>query len=263
MNILDFHKKKQRNEKISMVTCYDFSSARMLAATPLDCLLVGDSVAMTMHGYKDTLAATTEMMSLHTAAVSRGAPNKFIVTDIPFLACRKSFSENISNVQILMQSGANAVKLEGATGNLDLITHLTESGIPVMGHLGLTPQFIHHLGGYKVQGKNDSSAQHIIQDALALQKSGCFSVVLECIPASLAAEITNLLDIPTIGIGAGNQTDGQVLVYQDLLGLNTVFKPRFVKHFMNGSEQTQQAIGDFINAIQKGEFPNDEHCYQG
>jgi 3-methyl-2-oxobutanoate hydroxymethyltransferase len=263
MNIFDFYKKKQKKEKISMVTCYDYTSARLLAETSIDCLLVGDSVAMTMHGFKDTLSATLEMMILHIAAVSRGAKGKFIVGDVPFLSCRKSLDQSVSSVQAMMQAGAHAVKIEGATGNIELIRHLTESGVPVMGHLGLTPQFIHVLGGYRVQGKTEKAAAQIKQDALLLQEAGCFGLVLECVPKQLAAEITKSLAIPTIGIGAGDMTDGQVLVLQDLLGLNTDFKPYFVKYFMNGQEQFKNSITEYVHAIQTGEFPQYEHCYQG
>jgi len=262
MNVLDFFQKKHNNEKISMVTCYDYTSARMLAETQVDCLLVGDSVAMTVHGFKDTLAATLEMMCFHTAAVSRGAADKFIVSDLPFLSYRKSLSKNVSAAQALMQVGTHAIKLEGASGNLKLVRHLTESGIPVMGHIGLTPQSIHILGGYKVQGKTEESAARLFDDAIALQKAGCFALVLECVPSELAKEISNALDIPTIGIGAGRYTDGQVLVFQDLLGLNIGFKPKFVKTFVDGHEHLKSGIEAYINAVNTGEFPQDEHSYR-
>lgn len=261
MNIFDFSKKKQQDEKISMVTCYDYTSARILAKTSVDCLLVGDSVAMTMHGFKDTLSATLEMMCFHTSAVSRGAGDKFIVSDLPFLSYRKSRSKNVSAAQALMQSGAHAVKLENASGNLQLIKHLTESGIPVMGHLGLTMQLMHTLGGLKVQGKTQEAAERMKHDAILLQDAGCFSLVLECIPTALAEEISQALFIPTIGIGAGPNTDGQVLVYQDLLGLNTDFKPKFVKTFAEGHEQVKQSIEEYVQAVKSGGFPSDEHCY--
>jgi 3-methyl-2-oxobutanoate hydroxymethyltransferase len=261
MNILDFYQKKARQEKISMVTCYDYTSARILANTAVDCLLVGDSVAMTMHGYKDTLSATLDMMSFHTAAVSRGAGDKFIVSDLPFMSYRKSLSKNVSAAQSLMRAGGHAVKLEGSNGNEELIRHLTESGIPVMGHLGLTPQFVNILGGYKVQGKTQAGADRLKADALELQAAGAFALVLECVPTQLAKEISEILAIPTIGIGAGPFTDGQVLVFQDLLGLNLDFKPKFVKAFINGHEQVKSGIEAYIKAINAGEFPQDEHSY--
>ncbi|OGT35070.1 MAG: 3-methyl-2-oxobutanoate hydroxymethyltransferase [Gammaproteobacteria bacterium RIFCSPHIGHO2_12_FULL_37_14] len=262
MNIFNFYEMKKNAEKISMVTCYDYTSARILAKTSVNCLLVGDSVAMTMHGYKDTLSATLDMMCFHTKAVSRGAENKFILGDLPFLSYRKSLSKNVSAAQALMQAGANAVKLECASGNLELIKHLTESGIPVMGHIGLTPQCIHVLGGYKVQGKSHESAAQLKEDACRLQEAGCFGLVLECIPALLAQDITQLLSIPTIGIGAGPYTDGQVLVFQDLLGLNMDFKPKFVKRFLDGDEQFIKGIESYIAEIKNGNFPENEHCYE-
>lgn len=261
MNILQFNEKKQQREKISMVTCYDFTSACLLATTEVDCLLVGDSVAMTMHGFKDTLSATIEMMTLHTAAVARGARDKFIVSDLPFMSYRKSLNKSISAVEALMRAGAHAVKLEGASGNLKLIRHLSESGVPVMGHLGLTPQFVHHLGGYRVQGKTEAQAIKLKQDACLLQEAGCFAIVLECVPSKLAAEITRELSIPTIGIGAGPDTDGQVLVFQDVLGLNAAFKPKFVKAFTDGYQHLKQSIEKFVADVKTGEFPQDEHCY--
>ena len=263
MNIFDFYHKKQQGEKISVVTCYDYTSARILSQTTVDCLLVGDSAAMTMHGFKDTLSATLEMMCYHTAAVHRGAGHKFIVSDLPFMSYRKSLSKNVSAAQALMQAGACAVKLECVAGNEKLIHHLTQSGIPVMGHLGLTPQFIHSLGGYKTQGVTEASAKRLKEDALALQEAGCFSLVLECIPTKLAQEITSALTIPTIGIGAGPMTDGQVLVFQDLLGLNIDFQPKFVKTFLDGQKKIKDGIEAYINAVKSGEFPQHEHCYDG
>lgn len=261
MNIFDFYKKKEKGQKISMITCYDYTSARILSQTSVDCLLVGDSVAMTIHGFKDTISATLPMMCMHTAAVSRGAGDKFIVGDMPFLSYRSSMAQSVAAVQQLMQSGAHAIKLEGAAGNLKLVKHLVESGVPMIGHLGLTPQLLHSFGGYKVQGKTQKSAQKIHEDALALQEAGCFAVVLEGVPTMLAKTITESLMIPTIGIGAGRYTDGQVLVFQDLLGLNLDFKPKFVRAFIEGHEHFTHGIETFISAIQSGEFPNDAHSY--
>lgn len=261
MNIFDFYRKKEKKQKISMVTCYDYTSARILSETSIDCLLVGDSVAMTMHGFKDTLSATLSMMALHTAAVARASTNKFIISDLPFLSYRKSLSQSVSASQALLRAGANAIKIEGAGGNETTIKHLTESGVPVMGHLGLTPQFIHLLGGYRIQGKTEESAEKLKQDALLLQQCGCFALVLECVPALLAKEITHLLSIPTIGIGAGPYTDGQVLVFQDLLGLNLDFKPKFVKQFFNGKEIIKNSIEKYNDEVQTGEFPQNEHCF--
>lgn len=261
MNIFGFLAKKQNRAKITMITCYDYTSARIVANTTIDCVLVGDSAAMTMHGFKDTISATLTMMCFHTEAVSRGIGDKFIISDMPFLSYRKSLSKNVSAAQALMQAGAHAVKLECAQGNGKLIQHLVESGIPVMGHLGLTPQCVNTLGGYQVQGKTQDSMQRLQEDALLLQQYGCFAIVLECIPTQLAKTITEQLTIPTIGIGAGPYTDGQILVFQDVLGLNTDFKPKFVKAFLNGQAHIKQGIEDYIHAIHSGEFPQHEHCY--
>lgn len=261
MNIFDFAKKKRNGEKITLVTCYDYTSAQILSKTNVDCLLVGDTVAMLMHGYKDTLAATVEMMCMHTSAVSRGASDKFILGDLPFLSYRKSLSKSVDAVQAIMCAGAHAIKLEGASGNLRLIKHLVESGVPVMGHLGLTPQSIATLGGYKVQGKTDASALKIKRDAKLLEDAGCFAIVLECVPQQLAHDITQSLQIPTIGIGAGAVTDGQVLVYQDMLGMFYDFKPKFVKHFLNGGALIKTAIDEYVSAVQTGDFPQHEHSY--
>jgi len=262
MNIFDFQCKKTQHEKISMVTCYDYTSARILAKTDIDCILVGDSVAMTMHGYENTISATIEMMCMHTSAVRRGMPEKFIVSDLPFLSYRKSLNKSMHAVEKLMKAGANAIKLEGATGNIPFIRHLVESGVPVMGHLGLTLQLIHMLGGFKVQGKTEKSRGKLKNDALLLEEAGCFALVLECVPPNLAAEITKALTIPTIGIGAGPDTDGQVLVFQDLLGLNTDFHPKFVKKFIDGSGQFTYGIESYIEDLKKGAFPRDEHSYK-
>lgn len=262
MSILTFQQKKQQGQKISVITCYDFSSAQIIADTNIDCVLVGDSVAMVMHGFQSTLSATLEMMCLHTAAVARGVGNKFIVTDMPFLSYRKSIGESVDAVFQLMQSGAHAVKIEGALGNIGLITHLVESGVPVMGHLGLTPQFIHTLGGYKVQGKTKKSADKLLDHALQLQEAGCFALVLECVPASVAQHITSVLTIPTIGIGAGSATDGQVLVYQDLLGMGQTFKPKFVKQFIQSYEKIKNAINAYVTEVNSGEFPQHDHSYE-
>lgn len=262
MRISDFYHMKRNKDKVSMITCYDYTSALIVAQTSVDCILVGDSVAMTLYGYKDTLAATLPMMCQHVAAVGRGIGDKFIIGDLPFLSYRQSLDKSVGVVQDLMQAGAHAVKLEGGAGNLELIRHLTESGVPVMGHIGLTPQFIHMLGGYKVQGKTAEGAQRLRHEAKLLEDAGCFSIVLECVPAQLAKDITESLEIATIGIGAGPGTDGQVLVFQDLLGLDTNFKPKFSKAFINGYELFKEGIESYSAAVKSGEFPAHEHSYQ-
>lgn len=261
MNVFAFSKKKIIKEKIVVLTCYDYSSAKIFNDSALDALLIGDSLAMTMHGFKDTMMATLTMMELHTAAVCRGATNKFIISDLPFLSYRQSISRSVIAAQKLIRAGAMAVKLEGAAGNLSLIAHLVESGIPVMGHIGLTPQFIHTLGGYKVQGKSYAEAERIKQDALNLEQAGCFAIVLECVPSQLAKEITASLKIATIGIGAGVDTDGQVLVMQDLLGLNLDFKPKFVNHFLNTGQLIREAVDQYCHSVKHNKFPSDENSY--
>lgn len=263
MNIHDFKHKKQANQKITMITCYDFAMAQVIEKTLVDCVLVGDSVSMVMHGLPDTTKATMPMMEMHTAAVARGIKTKFIVADLPFLSYRKSLMDTIDNVQRLIHAGAHAVKLEGAQGNLEIIQHLHESGVPVMGHLGLTPQFIHQLGGYKVQGKEKQHAQLLLKQAQQLEEAGCFALVLECVPLKLAQEISKKLRIPTIGIGAGPHTDGQVLVLQDLLGMQDNISPKFVKNYLAGNNLLQQAINTYVEEVHSLAFPAvDQHCYQ-
>ena len=261
-SILDFQKKKKAQEKIVMVTCYDYSFARIIDSSAVDSILVGDSLAQVMHGFPTTLQASTAMMALHTAAVVRGAPNKFIVADMPFLSTRKGLKTTMDHVEKLMKTGAHAIKIEGAEGHLKLIQHIVESGVPVMGHLGLTPQSIHQLGGPKIQGKVAEAAQKIADDSLALQKAGCFSLVLECVPAVLAERISKSLTIPTIGIGAGPQTDGQILVLQDMLGMNPNFNPKFLKKFLSGFDQITQALNAYVTETQDQSFPAKEHSYE-
>ena len=260
--ILDFQTAKNKNKKITMLTCYDYSFAKILNTTAIDTLLVGDSVAQVIHGHSTTLQATVEMMILHTSAVSKGASNKFIISDMPFLSTRKGIRHAVHAAGLLMQAGAQAVKIEGAKGHQNLIQHLVESGIPVIGHLGLTPQSIHQLGGPKIQGRNDKAANEILNDALILEKSGCFGLVLECIPAKLAKKITDALIIPTIGIGAGADTSGQVLVLQDMLGLNPEFNPKFLKKYSNSFESVVSAIDHFVTDVEKNIFPTDKNSYE-
>jgi len=262
MNVLTFKEKKSHGDKLSLVTCYDYTSARIVADTSVDALLVGDSLAMTMLGAKDTLQAQVSHMVTFTKAVAAGAGDKLIIADMPFLSFRKGLNAGVEAAGLLMQAGAHAVKLEGFIGNLDLVAHLVNSGIPVMGHLGLTPQFVHSLGGYKVQGRDTTSAEAIKHGARALTEAGCFSLVLECVPSSLAREITNEISIPTIGIGAGPDTDGQILVWQDLLGLNKDFKPKFVRQYLNGAEQFKTAIENYAQDVRTKSFPNVNESYE-
>ncbi|MFN8943095.1 MAG: 3-methyl-2-oxobutanoate hydroxymethyltransferase, partial [Pseudobdellovibrionaceae bacterium] len=229
--------------------------------TNIDCLLVGDSLGMTMHGFKTTIPVTNAMMALHTKAVSMGATEKFIVADLPFLSFRKSISYAVSSTQKLLQAGAQAVKLEGAQGNLKLISHLVESGVPVVGHLGLTPQSVNGFGGFRVQAKETPEQIKLMQDALMLEEAGCFSIVLECVPSSIATKISQKLSIPTIGIGAGAGCDGQVLVLQDLLGMNPDFKPKFVKNYMKGFEEISAALNSFHKEVIEEKFPSTKESF--
>ncbi|MFA6303540.1 MAG: 3-methyl-2-oxobutanoate hydroxymethyltransferase [Legionella sp.] len=262
MKIHDFKRKKLAGTKISMLTCYDYPSACIVAESHIDCVLVGDSVAMVVHGYDTTIMATLEMMVLHTKAVARGVSNQFIVADLPFLSHKVSQAQTINNVHQLMQAGAHALKIEGADADTcKTIRYLVEAGVPIMGHIGLTPQHIHQLGGFRVQGKNQQQEEILMQQALNLEQAGCFAVVLECIPQHLATNITESLSIPTIGIGAGLNTDGQVLVWHDLLGLQTEINPKFVKRYTQGKEIFLDAINTYVQQVQQESFPTAEHAF--
>ncbi len=260
--ILDFQKKKLASQKITMVTCYDSTFAQLVAESNIDAILVGDSLAQVMHGHKTTLQASTNLMALHTQAVVSGSGDKFVVSDMPFLSTRKGLKNTLDQVEKLMKAGAHAIKIEGADGHLDLIKHIVESGVPVMGHLGLTPQSIHQLGGPKIQGKNQEAAQKILEDSIALEKAGCFSIVLECVPTSLSEQITKKLKIPTIGIGAGSATDGQILVLQDLLGMNKNFSPKFLKKYLSGADLITGALNSYVSEVRDVKFPSKEHSYE-
>jgi 3-methyl-2-oxobutanoate hydroxymethyltransferase len=261
VKVQDFQKMKDEGRKISMVTCYDYSSARVVAESNIDCILVGDSLAMTMHGYPTTLSATTAMMALHTAAVAKGAPAKFIIADLPFLSYRKGLKEAMDSVHELMSAGAHAVKLEGVRGHAEIVRHIVDSGVPVMGHLGLTPQSFHALGGMKVQARTNAAVKVLSSQARELEDAGCFAVVLECVPTQVARQVTNLLKVPTIGIGAGPHVSGQVLVYQDVLGLNPGFKPKFLRVYANTFAVIQSALDAYDGEVKSGEFPSESESY--
>ncbi len=262
MNILNFKQKKEQQTKISMLTCYDFPSAQIIAESNIDCVLVGDSVAMAVHGFDSTIMATMEMMTLHTEAVARGLNKQFLISDLPFLCHRVSHTDTIQNVKKLLQAGAQAVKIEGADeGVCQTIRYLVTAGIPVMGHIGLTPQSIHQLGGYKVQGRGKEQADGLLEQAMHLENAGCFGLVIECVPKDVAKTITQALAIPTIGIGAGPDTDGQVLVWHDMLGLQTSFQPHFLKQFAHGKELFLSAINTYVEHIQLAQFPTLEHSF--
>lgn len=254
-SIRAFATAKAAGEKIVMAAAYDAWSARLLADLPVDCLLVGDSAMMVVHGERDTLGATTELMALHTRAVARGAPGKFLVADMPFLSVRHGPGHALECAAQLMRAGAHAVKVEGVRGHADTIRHLVESGVPVMGHLGLTPQSVHALGGFRVQGREEEAAARLRDDAAVIEAAGCFALVLECVPRRLAKEITAARGVPTIGIGAGRACDGQVLVLHDLLGLNPGFQPRFARRFADGAALVRRGVSRYAAAVKRGSFP--------
>ncbi len=260
-SVLDFRWAHRKGEKITMVTSYDAWSARLIADSPVDCILVGDSASMVMHGAESTLGADLDMMEMHVRAVKRGAPQTFIVGDMPFLSHRKGLESAMTAVERLSRAGASAVKLEGADGHLDIVQHIVESGIPVMGHLGLTPQFIHGLGGYRVQGKTDEDARRLMNQAKGLEASGCFAIVLECIPEQIATNITESVSIPTIGIGSGPGTSGQVLVLQDMLGLSKDFNPVFVRKYLDGASLVGGALAQFAADVKQSAFPTLDESY--
>ena len=258
--ISQLQKMKQMGQKISMITCYDYSFARLINQSAMDLILVGDSGVMTQLGYPDTTHATIELMSIMTQAVAKGAPDKLLIADMPFLSHRQGIQHATQCADNLIKSGAQAIKIEGVMGHEEVIEHLTQSGIPVMGHLGLTPQSVHSMG-YKVQGKDQAQAKLIKNQALQLQSLGCFAIVLECVPDALAKEITQSLLIPVIGIGAGANVDGQVLVLQDLLGLNDELKPKFARQFIKADQAIKEAINSYHNAVANCSFPNEQETY--
>ncbi|ASG67836.1 3-methyl-2-oxobutanoate hydroxymethyltransferase [Francisella halioticida] len=260
-SVLSFKKAKVNQQKISVITCYDYSFANIINRTNIDCILVGDSGGMALLGKENTTYTTLADMQFMTKAVSRGAKDKLIIADLPFMSYRQSLEVTMQSVATLIQSGAHAVKLEGCTGNLDTIKHIVASGIPVIAHIGLAPQFINGLGGYKIQGKTEDAAKTLINEAKQLQEAGCFAIVLECIPDKVAKQITLSLNIPTIGIGAGSSTDGQVIVLQDMLGMNMDFQPKFVKKYADLSQLLLKAINTYSEETKAGIFPSKEHSY--
>lgn len=261
MNVLDFQEFKERGEKIVMLTCYDYTSACIVRESDIDVILVGDSAAMVMHGFETTIPADIDMMCRHIESVSRGARERFIVGDMPFLSFRQSLTDNMRAVASVMKAGAHAVKVEGIEGNTETIKHIVNSGVPVMGHLGLTPQSVNRFGGFRVQGRGEDALEKLTAEARACEQAGCFALVLECVPDKLAASVTASLGIPTIGIGAGPETDGQVLVMQDLLGLSGEFKPRFVRQYLDGKRLWQNAFNTYARDVKNGSFPSAEESY--
>lgn len=252
---------KRAGQKITMLTAYDATFARLLDASGVDMLLVGDSLGMVVKGENNTLGVTIEQMAYHTAAVARVVSRAHVVGDMPFMSYQASAEDALKNAALLLRAGASSVKLEGGAGIAPTVARLVEAGIPVMGHVGLMPQSVHAMGGFVVQGKDPASRQRIKDDALALQQAGAYAVVLEGIPADLAAEITQSLTIPTIGIGAGLGCDGQVLVVYDLLGLNPTFQPKFVKKYLEGASLFLEAFQTYVAEVRGGAFPAAEHTF--
>ena len=262
LSIHDLAGFKRRGERFAMLTAYDFLTAQILDASGVPILLVGDSLGMVMLGYDSTVPVTMDEMLHHTRAVRRGASRALVVADMPFMSYQGAADEAVHNAgRFLKEGGATAVKLEGGARIVELVARLTQTGIPVMGHIGLTPQSVNQFGGFKVQGRQEDDAEQLIADAVALAEAGAFSIVLECVPADLGTRITAAVDIPTIGIGAGAGTDGQVLVIQDLLGLTSGHLPRFVKPYANLRDEITNAAKSFQAEVASGDYPGPEHVY--
>ena len=261
--VVTLQKQKHEHDKITMVTAYDYTTAKIMDESGVNTILVGDSLGMVMLGYEDTLSVTMEDMIHHGAAVARGAKNALVVVDMPFMSYQTSVYDAVVNAGRLMKEGrANAVKLEGGVSVCPQIKAITDAGIPVMAHLGLTPQSINAFGGFKVQGKNEAAARKLIDDAKAVEEAGAFALVLECVPAKLAKIISEQLTIPTIGIGAGAGCDGQILVYQDMLGMFSDYTPKFVKRFAEVGSVMKEAFTNYIKEVQAETYPAEEHTFK-
>jgi 3-methyl-2-oxobutanoate hydroxymethyltransferase len=261
--ILDIYKKKAEGKKITMLTAYDYPTAQIVDQAGIDMILVGDSLGNVVQGCANTLPVTMDEMIYHTKMVSRGTQSAMIVGDMPFLSYQTHKAEAIRNAgRFLKEAGAESVKLEGGSQMAETIRAIVDAGIPVMAHIGLTPQYVHMFGGFKVQGRDEAAREKILADAKAIQDAGAFSVVIEGVPASLGKEITSLLRIPTIGIGAGPDCDGQVLVIHDLLGLFDRFTPKFVKKYANLKEQALKAVKEYKQEVESGTFPSDAQSFK-
>jgi 3-methyl-2-oxobutanoate hydroxymethyltransferase len=264
LRVPDVQKKKQQGEKVTMLTAYDFLLARLLDEAGVDILLVGDSVGMVLLGFETTLPVTLEMMIHHSQAVSRGAQRALVVADMPFLSYQVSPSDAVQNAgRLIQEGGVAAVKIEGGRVMADVTHRLVEVGIPVMGHLGLLPQSVHKMGGFRVQARDKDTAAYLVEDAEILEEAGAFSIVLESIPAEVARQVTSRVSIPTIGIGAGPHCDGQVLVSHDAFGLSHGKAPSFVKQYAQLGTDLKKAAGAYISEVRDGDFPSQEHCFNG
>jgi 3-methyl-2-oxobutanoate hydroxymethyltransferase len=260
LSLTELAERKKRGPKITVLTAYDFPTARIVDQAGIDLILVGDSLGMVCLGYPDTVSVTMEEMLHHTAAAARAAERALTIGDMPFLSYQVSPEEAVRNAgRFIKEARADCVKLEGGVTQADKVEAIVRAGIPVMGHIGLTPQTATQLGGFKVQGRDAKAARRLLDDAKALEAAGAFSIVLECVPSNLAAQITQAVSVPTIGIGAGPHCDGQVLVLHDLAGLFERFTPRFVKRYVNLSEQLREAAGAFKTEVEAGAFPGKEH----
>lgn len=261
--VLTFREAKKNNEKISMLTAYDYSTAKLIDESGVNSILVGDSLGMVCLGYEDTLSVTMEDMIHHGRAVCKGAKNALVVIDMPFMSYQTSVYDAVVNAgRIIKETGAQAVKLEGGVEFAEHIKAIVKCSIPVVAHIGLTPQSVNAFGGFKVQGKDEEAAKKLIADARAVEEAGAFAVVLECVPAKLAERISKELSIPTIGIGAGAGCDGQVLVYQDMLNMYGGFKPKFVKHFANIGEEMKKAFKQYDQEVKDVVFPEEQHTFK-
>ncbi|MDD3395540.1 MAG: 3-methyl-2-oxobutanoate hydroxymethyltransferase [Anaerotignum sp.] len=261
--VLTFQEARAKGTKITMLTAYDYSMAKIIDESGINGILIGDSLGMVIKGEEDTLSVTVDEIIYHTKAVKKGAKNALIVSDMPFLSYHTSVQDAIYNAgRMVKEGGAHAVKLEGGVNVLPQVRAIVAAQIPVMGHLGLTPQSVNAFGGFKVQGKSEETAKQLIADAVALEEAGAFSIVLEGIPAKVAALITKAVSIPTIGIGAGKECDGQILVYQDMLGMFDDFVPKFVKQYANVGKIMKEAIGMYIEEVEQGQFPEEKHTFK-
>ncbi len=258
----DVHKLHEAGTPITMVTCYDYTFARLVDLAEIDTILVGDSLGNVMQGQETTLPVTVDDIIYHTRAVVRGNQRALIIADMPFMSYQASFEEGMRNAgRLLKEGGAQAVKVEGGRPIAPFVERMVAHGIAVVGHLGFTPQSVHKFGGYRVQGRGEEAADELVADAKALEEAGAFMIVLEMVPRALAKKVTESVSIPTIGIGAGNVTSGQVLVLQDLLGMNQSFKPKFVKNFANLEETVTRALGAYRDQVRDRSFPGDEHSF--
>ncbi len=261
--VLTFKQAKEEKRKLSMLTAYDYSMAKIIDESGVNGILIGDSLGMVIKGEEDTLAVTMDEIIYHTKAVKRGAKNALIVSDMPFLSYHVSIEQAVLNAgRLIKEGGANAVKLEGGANVAAQIKAIVDAQIPVMGHIGLTPQSVNAFGGFKVQGKSEAAAKQLIDDAVLIEKAGAFSIVLEGIPEKVAELITNAVSIPTIGIGAGKYCDGQILVYQDMLGMFNDFVPKFVKQYANVGNVMRDAISSYVKEVQAGDFPEEKHTFK-